>query len=132
MQNLPELITGAANFVWGASALLAFCVFLSVLVGRDTPADVRRLMLGVMLACLATLIDKMWWSAFRFFLYHGEPERAGFFMRHAHAVVAGSAAVALGAYYLHVRPYFERLPRGAALYWIGAAAIALSYVAIIL
>lgn len=133
MQNFAELVTGSFNFVWGMASFLTIAVFAAVLAVRETSADVRRLMRGVMLAAGATMVDKLWWTAFRFNLYQGDEDGARFFMDNAHMVVASAALVGVFAYFLHVFPYLERNLGGLGLigWWIGAAVFLGGYAAIV-
>lgn len=131
MQNLPELITGSSNFIWASASLLAFIIFGKAVIRNEVAGDVRRLILGIMALCFATMLDRFWWTGFRFFLYRGEADRAQFFMEWAHLSVAASAAFGLIAYYLHIYPNLQTHRYGRALYWVGALVFLVGYAAII-
>ena len=111
------------------SSALTIIVFGRTLALNRVGKDVLRMMVGVMMLCVATIIDRSWWTAFRLFLYHERLEQAAFFMTWAHVTVATAASLGLVAYFLHIYPDLRIRPFGRAAYWIGAGVFLAVYLA---
>lgn len=129
MTNLPEFIAGSFNFVWGCAGILVIAVFAYVLETRTAAADVRRLMVGVMISFGATALYTLYWTGFRLALYRSDPAAASFYMTNAPVAAAVTGGLGLAAAYMHVAPhlrfYLGRWARP--IFFLGAGVIWVAY-----